>query len=81
MNRNSPVEAEIHRFGGGKTIITKTTAMNSKTAPEHPQHQNDTQTIIFPDLHKHHLIQNSQKMGRTSPVEAAIHCFREAKSA
>jgi hypothetical protein len=34
MGRNGPVEAEIHCFWGGNIIITKTTEMNSKTAPE-----------------------------------------------
>ena len=39
----------------------------------HPQHTDDTQTTISPDLPKHQMIQNSQRMGRNSPVEAEIH--------
>jgi hypothetical protein len=34
MDRNSREEAEIHRFGGCKISITKSSEMNSKTTLE-----------------------------------------------
>jgi hypothetical protein len=53
MGRNSPVEAEIHHFWGGKISIAKITETNSKMAPDCPLHPDDTQTIIFLDLLNH----------------------------
>ena len=46
-----------------------------KLPQNYPQHPDDTQTTKFLDMPKHHLIQNSQKMGRNGPVEADIHHF------